>query len=148
MEHHFELTGTWHGGLMGEGRIASGGLETKISVPASLQGPGHGSNPEELLLAAASTCYLITLGAILERRGISAAKIELSSVGTVFADKGTLRFQKIVHRPRITLPAGSTEEQIETARTATERAEKACMISQSLRGNVEFAIEPTVGIWV
>jgi peroxiredoxin-like protein len=148
MEHTFELKGTWQGGLMGEGRIQCPGLDAGVSVPSSLQGPGHGTNPEELLLGAAATCYLITLAAILERRELRSTRIELTSTGIVWADKGTMRFQKITHRPKLTLPAGSTEEQIETARAATDRAEKACMISQSLRGNVVIEVEATVGIWV
>jgi peroxiredoxin-like protein len=34
---------------------------TKISIPKEMNGPGIGTNPDEMLLGAASTCYIIYL---------------------------------------------------------------------------------------
>ncbi len=35
-----------------------------------MDGPGVGTNPDEMLLGAAATCYIITLAAMLERSNI------------------------------------------------------------------------------
>ena len=37
-----------------------------------MDGPGIGTNPDEMLLGAAATCYMITLAAMLERSQIEA----------------------------------------------------------------------------
>ncbi|MBX6396211.1 MAG: SACOL1771 family peroxiredoxin [Alicyclobacillaceae bacterium] len=142
-EHRFVLTASWRGGRNGEGEIACGNLRTVVSAPKEMDGPGVGTNPEELLLGAAATCYLITLAAVLERRELPVADLTVTSEGTV-GTEGGLRFQKIVHRTRIRLSAGATAEQVEAARQAAERAEQACMISKAVRGNVEVSVDPEV----
>lgn len=142
-EHRFILTARWNGGRNGAGEIAAGNLRSAVSVPKELNGPGVGTNPEELLLGAASTCYLITLSAILERRELPVADLALTSEGTV-STEGGVHFQKIVHRPRIRLSSGATPEQRESARQAAEQAEHACMISKAVRGNVTVSVEPEV----
>jgi peroxiredoxin-like protein len=142
--HRFTLKASWTGGLSGEGRIAVGNLESAISVPKDMKGPGVGTNPEELLVGSAATCYLITLSAILERRQIPVERLELQSEGEVELEGASLRFTRITHRPRIQLSLGATEEQRTTARDATLRAEKACMISNALRGNVQLAVDPQI----
>jgi peroxiredoxin-like protein len=143
MPHQFIIKAKWNGGLSGNGTLSAAGFENSISVPKELQGPGIGTNPEELLVGAASTCYLITLAAILERRNVSLVNLELESEGIV-ATEGGLKFTQIIHRPRITLSAGATDEVIQQVRVAAERAEKACMISRALQGNVELLVDPTI----
>lgn len=141
--HDFHLKGRWNGGLNGDGHIDVGNLASDISVPESMKGPGKGTNPEELLLGAAGTCYLITLAAILQRRNLTITSLELASEGYVNAEGG-LKFTKIVHRPKVTLAAGADEAAMTTAREATARAEKACLISNAIRGNVEVLVEPSI----
>lgn len=142
-EHRFVLSARWQGGRNGEGEIAVGQLRTAVSAPAELDGPGVGTNPEEMLTGAAATCYLITLAAVLERRELPVTGISLVTEGVVNTEGG-LRFERILHRPRIGLRAGATAEQVERARQAAERAEQACMISRAVRGNVEVLVEPEV----
>jgi len=62
----FSVSGTWQGDRNGIGNIRSeGGLDIGVSVPKEFDGPGAGSNPEELLISAANNCYMITLAAML-----------------------------------------------------------------------------------
>lgn len=144
-QHHFHLNASWNGGRLGNGNISSGNLKTEISVPTELGGPGTGSNPEEMLIGSAATCYLITLAAVLENRKLPIAQLTLSTEG-ILNDESGLRFEQIIHRPHILLGSEATEEQKETARKATERAEQACLISKTLRGNVNIHVEPVVAI--
>ncbi|WCK55555.1 OsmC family protein [Aneurinibacillus sp. Ricciae_BoGa-3] len=144
-QHSFRLTADWQGGRNGKGSISIGNLASQISAPEELDGPGVGTNPEELLIGAASTCYLITLAAVLERRDVTIRSLTLETEGFV-GDEGGLHFERIIHRPRLILAAGSTDEQLKTAVAAAERAEKACMVSKALHGNVSVTVEPDVSV--
>jgi peroxiredoxin-like protein len=140
-EHRFELKAAWSGGLDGTGHIEAGNLITAISVPGQLGGPGVGTNPEEMLLGAAATCYLITLGMLLKRQGITT--IELNS--EIFVQSNpTMKVDKIIHRPRISTPIHSSQEQLDKISKAAYRAEQTCMISKALKGNVEVTVEPEI----
>ena len=79
MKHPFHLKAVWNGGRNSEGHIEAGGLRTVISIPQEMGGPGTGTNPDEMLLGAASTCYLITLAAMLERSDIVPQELTLES---------------------------------------------------------------------
>lgn len=144
-QHHFHLQASWTGDRLGQGEISAGNLHTAISVPQELGGPGIGTNPEEMLIGAAATCYLITLAAVLANRKLEISELKLTSEGILNDERG-LQFQKIIHRPVVILASGATSEQVETARKATDRAEQACMISKAIHGNVEVHVEAEVRI--
>lgn len=69
-DHHFYLKANWPGNRNDVGTIESGNLITSISIPKEMDGPGEGTNPDEMLLGAAATCYIITLAAMMERSGL------------------------------------------------------------------------------
>jgi peroxiredoxin-like protein len=135
MTHTFALTAEFRGGLCGVGSLAAGGLKSVISAPATLGGSGRGTNPEELLLGAAASCYLITLAAIAERRGLPVAYLEVSTSGEVSVEGG-LALRHVAHRARIWLDTRASDAELASAEQAGERAEEACMIARALRGNV------------
>lgn len=139
--HKFELTAQWSGGRLGQGVITAGQLHTAVSIPSKLQGPGAGTNPEEMLLGASAACYLITLAAIVERLGVE--EIALASEVHVSASPSQ-KVEKIIHRPSIKLPSNATGEVMDKARQAAFRAEQACMISKALQGNVILEVEPRI----
>lgn len=141
-EHRFHMEADWQGGRLSTGTIKGEGLQASISVPAKLGGPGKGTNPEELLISSAMTCYLITLAAILDKRKIPVHSITLQSEGKLTVEEGNLGFRAIIHRPLVRLMEQS-EEIIQNATHAAHRAEQVCMISKALRGNVEITVEPS-----
>ena len=61
-------------------------------------GPGTGTNPDEMLLGAASTCYLITLAAMLERSDITPDELTLESEATVDVTNNVFTYERIVHK--------------------------------------------------
>ncbi|KIL40000.1 hypothetical protein SD70_16635 [Gordoniibacillus kamchatkensis] len=140
----FTLQGVWSGGRRGVGSISTRGMTAQVSIPADMGGPGIGTNPDELLLAAAANCYLITLASVLENRKLPMRRLTLVSEGEVEREGGRLTYRRIVHRPTIELDGELSAERREEALLAAERAEKACMISQAVRGNVEVAVEAIV----
>ncbi|WP_025677036.1 OsmC family protein [Paenibacillus massiliensis] len=144
MEHVFHLEATWKGGRNSEGEIDAGGLRSVISIPAEMGGPGTGTNPDEMLLGAASTCYIITLAAMMERAGLLVQSLALSSEGIVDVTNNIFTYRRIIHRPRIVLAAGSSHEHLVQAERLADKAEQSCMISRALAGNVELSTQAVV----
>lgn len=141
---HFHLTAEWPGGRNAVGSIDAGQLKTDISIPEEMDGPGVGTNPDEMLLGAAATCYIITLGAMLERAELPIASMAHTSEGRVDVTNGVFTYKEIIHRPVITLEAGASDKQMDKAQKLIEKAEAACMISRAIQGNVELTLEPTL----
>lgn len=139
--HSFLLKAHWEGGLNGVGVLDTGNLKTKISVPREMDGPGIGTNPDEMLLGAAATCYMITLAAMLEHAHISVSELSMESEGMVEVKKGVLSYKTIIYRPTVILV---NHDQIELAQKLADKAEKNCMISRALKGNVQIMLQANI----
>ncbi|WP_040228551.1 OsmC family protein [Bhargavaea cecembensis] len=143
-EHLFTLKADWPGLRNDVGSIEAENLRTKISVPPEMDGPGIGTNPDEMLLGAAATCYIITLAAMLERAGIDKQSLRMESEAAVDVTNGVFTYKRITHRPVLVLERGATESEVEKAQGFAVKAEESCMISRALRGNVEIRLEEKV----
>lgn len=140
-EHHFHLKADWHGLRNDVGEIETGNLQTKISIPPEMDGPGIGTNPDEMLLGAAATCYIITLAAMMERSKLAKKGLTMASEGIVDVTNGVISYKKIIHRPKIILESNATEREINLAQRLAEKAETSCMISRAIKGNVAIELE-------
>lgn len=144
--HEFTLEATWPGGRNEVGEIKAGNLKTEISIPPEMDGPGIGTNPDEMLLGAAATCYLITVAAMIERAQLPLKHICLSSVGEVDVTNGVFTYIKITHKPVVKLQENATEKQFNQLEKIIYQAESSCMISRAIKGNVEIALEEKLSI--
>ncbi|MGE7184294.1 OsmC family protein [Peribacillus sp. NPDC006672] len=144
--HHFHLTAEWPGGRNDIGTIQSGNLQTQISIPKEMEGPGIGTNPDEMLLGAASTCYIITFAAMLERAHIKKASLTMQSEAIVDITNGVFTYKKIIHRPTLVLAPDTSEKAAEKARKLAEKAEASCMISRAIKGNVAVELNAAISI--
>jgi peroxiredoxin-like protein len=126
------------------GEIEAGGLKTKISIPVEMDGPGVGTNPDEMLLGAAATCYIITLAAMMERSHLEKQDLTMESEAIVDVTKGIFTFKKIIHRPKIVLRHHASEKDQILAERLAKKAESTCMISSAIEGNVEIELQATV----
>jgi peroxiredoxin-like protein len=140
-EHHFYLKANWPGLRNDVGEISAGNLVTKVSIPPEMDGPGVGTNPDEMLLGAAATCYIITLAAMMERSKLEKVSLTMESEGIVDVTNGVITYKKIIHRPLVVLKEDATERDIQLARKLAEKAESSCMISRAIKGNVEIKLE-------
>ncbi len=143
-EHLFHVKANWPGLRNDVGTIDAGNLKTEVSIPTEMDGPGVGTNPDEMLLGAAATCYIITLAAMMERSGLEKEALTMESVGVVDVTNGVITYKKIIHKPYIVLRSDSTERDEELARRLTEKAETSCMISRAIQGNVAIELAATV----
>ena len=141
--HSFHLSANWPGLRNDVGTIETANLHTNISIPPEMNGPGIGTNPDEMLLGAAATCYIITLAAMLERSKIDKVSLTMTSEGIVDISKDIITYKKIIHRPHLIL---RTEKDLEVAHKLAKKAESSCMISRALKGNVEIELEAKVEV--
>jgi peroxiredoxin-like protein len=143
-QHHFHLKANWPGLRNDVGTIETGDLVTKVSIPPEMDGPGVGTNPDEMLLGAAATCYIITLAAMLERSKVDKEQLTMESEGVVEVTNGVITYKTIIHRPHLILSKEATEKELQRAKKLTEKAEKSCMITRAIQGNVEVKLEAIV----
>lgn len=139
--HIFTAALQWPGGRNSVGELTAQRLQTKISIPPEMDGPGIGTNPDEMLLGAAATCYLITLAALLERSGLAVEQLSMVSDGFVDVTNGVFTYVKIIHKPVIKILVDATDRDKKMAFRLAEKAEKTCMISKALRGNVAIELD-------
>lgn len=144
--HHFHLQASWPGLRNDVGTIACEQLKTKISIPKEMDGPGVEYNPDEMLLGAAATCYIITLAAMMERSQLEKEDLSMSSEAIVDVTNGVFTYEEIIHRPVITLKESASAHEIELARKLAHKAESSCMISRAVQGNVNIILEETIQV--
>lgn len=142
--HHFHLKADWPGLRNDVGTIEAGNLKTEISIPPEMDGPGIGTNPDEMLLGAAATCYIISLAAMMQRSGLEKQSLTMESEGIVDVTDGVFTYKKIIHRPLIVLKEDATERDRSLAQRLAEKAESSCMISRAIAGNVELQLEAKI----
>ena len=140
-EHHFLLKTHWPGLRNDVGDLEAKNLKTKISIPKEMEGPEVGTNPDEMLLGAAATCFIITLAAMMERASLRKKDLIMESEGIVDVTNGVFTYKKIVHRPTIVLNEDANDSDRKLALKLAEKAEASCMISRAVKGNVEIELD-------
>jgi peroxiredoxin-like protein len=136
-QHVFHLKAHWPGGRNDTGSIATKNLKTIVSIPPEMDGPGIGTNPDEMLLGAAATCYIITLAAMIERSKVDKIDLTMESEGFVDVTNGVITYEKIIHRPIVTIKQEQSKNISTLLHKLAIKAENSCMISRALKGNVE-----------
>ncbi|WP_431802922.1 OsmC family protein [Halobacillus andaensis] len=144
--HHFHLKADWPGGRNEVGYIEADQLKTKISIPKEMDGPHIGTNPDEMLLGAAATCYIISLAAMIERARLPLAHMEMDSEGIVDVTNGVFTYEKIIHKPKVFLTKDAEQKHLKRLEQLVEQAESSCMISKAIAGNVELELQAETGI--
>jgi peroxiredoxin-like protein len=140
-EHRFYLKADWPGLRNGVGEIETRNFKTKVSIPSEMDGPEIGTNPDEMLLGAAATCYIITLAAMMERSKIKKISLTMNSEGIVDVTNKVITYKKIIHRPKVVLKKTVPEKEVKLVEKLTKKAEHSCMISRAIQGNVEVDID-------
>nr|WP_246432556.1 OsmC family protein [Xenorhabdus indica] len=111
-----------------------GSLASIISVPQDLGGLGKGTNPEDLIVGASTSCFIITLSAIFQFNKIEYENISVNSEADFSITPMGPKLKEIRHFVSI---QSSHDLPRETVDKYIKQAEKGCMISIALSGNVE-----------
>jgi len=136
--HRYQVTIA--GGPEGYAQLSSAGVtDLRTAPPLEFDGPGDAWSPEQLVLAAVQSCFLMTFRAVAAASGIEFTSLGVEAEGTVDRSGGRTRFTEIVLRPRVVAPAGVDTVRL---RRALEKAERACLVSASLSTPVRLEPEP------
>ncbi|MBF5043560.1 OsmC family peroxiredoxin [Aggregicoccus sp. 17bor-14] len=146
--HRYEVECRWEGST-GVGyadyarahtvRAPPARTELQLSSDPAFRGDPAQLNPEQLLLAAASSCQLLSFLAVAARARLDVQGYEDRAEALMPEDVRPVRFTSIVLRPRITLARGPTEERV---RALVEQAHRECYIASSLRADLDVRVEP------
>ena len=114
------------------------GALTLSSDPA-FHGDRRLANPEQLLLAAVSSCQLLSFLAIAARSRIEVRAYEDDAEAVMPEDVMPMRITRITLRPRIIVASGVAAARVERV---VKRAHEQCFVSNTLAA--EVIVEPTI----
>jgi peroxiredoxin-like protein len=121
----------------GAGEIQTDDLVFELSGPESMGGRGVGTNPEELLVCAVSSCYTATLFGVLRRARLPVDSLAVNATGTVTGFPGHARFARITVNP--TILGGDAERGPEYEAAATIAHDR-CFIGRALAPEVVYEV--------
>ncbi len=115
---------------------AEGKPPVEIATPPEFRDGIEGVwSPEDLLVAATASCFMVTFVAAAARRELELADLEVEAVGRLGRrDDGTFGFTAIDLRVEIETAPGQVEEMHEAARAA----ESGCLVAAALSVPVEL----------
>jgi len=148
-EHTYLVATTWTGASDGPTRAYKSFSRTfsqrfgeKLTLTGSADPTFLGDpslvNPEELLVAALSSCHMLSYLAWCALEGVEVTAYEDSAEGLMAEEHGAGEFKKVVLRPRVTVAEGSD---LEKARALHVKAHDVCFIARSVNFPVEHEAE-------
>lgn len=124
-------------------RLSSAGLEDLLSAPpVEFDGPGDRWSPETLLLGAVADCFVLSFRAVAAASGFRWREVKCEVLGTLDRVDRTTRFTSLTTAVRLKVEQGTS---VERAHALVEKAEKVCLISNSLNAQRNLKIEVEVG---
>jgi len=145
--HRYRTGLAWHGSTGGgyaaydrthRVDVPPGNVSLTMSADPAFRGDPGLPNPEQLLLAAASSCQLLSFLALVAREGIDVVSYEDSAEALVPDDDKPVRITRITLRPRVVVAPGAGER----VRELMVRAHHDCFIANSV--NAEIILEPEI----
>lgn len=126
-----------------EGIVQSPSVQQPVHVtkPPEFGGTEDGWNPEQLFLSAVTSCYMTTYLSFVQKIRFENVGFECTATGQVELVEGKFKFTYIHIYPKAQV---TSEEDVEKARLAMEKAKKYCLISNSI--NAEIIQHPEVVI--
>ena len=134
--HHYEVKLNWESDR--KGLMSSPVLHSNIEVatpPEFPKGMEGIWSPEHLLVAAVNSCLMTTFLAIAENFKFDFMGYESNADGKLEKVDGKYMISEIVLSPVLTILPGSDKEK---ALRILEKAEAACLVSNSVRSTIIF----------
>ena len=113
--------------------------DLKLSADATFRGDADRVNPEQLLLAAASSCQLLSFLAMAANAGVDVMHYEDDAEAVMPEVRDRMRITRIVLRPQIVVAAGTDLGRVNQLVAA---AHAACYVANTL--NADVVLEPAV----
>jgi len=112
------------------------GQETvTVSASPAYKGDGSKADPEDLLVAALSSCHMLSFLAIAAKKKLTVHSYQDDAVGFLENDNGKLWITRVILRPQIVIDADA-----DTLAHIHHLAHEACFIANSVKTQV--SVEP------
>ena len=119
----------------GHGATTDGALDVQLRTPKEMDGPGGGTNPEQLFAVGYAACFEGALGVVGRRERAEVGDVSIDSrVSLVTTEE---RGFTIAVELGVTLPQVSDPEQ---AAKIVAAAHKVCPYSNATRGNIDVKL--------
>jgi organic hydroperoxide reductase OsmC/OhrA len=106
--------------------------------PLEFDGPGDQWSPEGLLCAALADCFILTFRAIARASKFEWQQLSCRVEGLLERAEGVAQFTAFTTHAVLKLPAGADATK---AQALMEKAEKGCLIANSVRGTRHLVAE-------
>lgn len=127
------------GAVTGVVPVASHGVaDIQTAPPPEFDGPGDVWSPETLLVAAVANCFIFTFRAVARAAHFEWNELECQVEGVLERVSGVTQFSQFTTHAKLTVGASADTAK---ARELLERAEKGCLIANSLRGGRHLQAE-------
>lgn len=138
--HSYNIDIRWDEGRVGTASSPQLPVSFRVATPPEFDKgvPGIWS-PEHLFTASVASCFMTTFLAIAEYSKLEYISFNCPSEGILDKVDGKFIMTEVILRPQLVLPAGGNAEKAERI---LQKAEAACLITNSVRSSVR--LEPTV----
>lgn len=114
----------------------SGGLSTlEIAAPKEFDGPGDKWSPEELLVGCVANCFILTFRAVASASKLDWTELSCEASGTLELVERKAQFTEFSINASLKIGA---EQDKENALQLLEKAERNCLITNSLTAKVHL----------
>jgi peroxiredoxin-like protein len=141
--HEYKSAVRWTAGRNGVATAESVEQRITFSAPPEFHGEAGRWTPEHFLMAAAAGCFVTTFVAVAEASKFEMRSLEASATGVLEKGEGGFQFTRVTIRATLAI---AREADRERATKLLEKAERACLVSRSLRSQV--SLEATVNVQV
>jgi peroxiredoxin-like protein len=142
IEHLYEVDLDWTGGRMGA--LSSNELTDEITVATPPQFPNGVENewsPEHLFTAAVNSCLMTTFLAVAEYSKLEFEHFSSKATGKLEMIDGKYMISEVTLMPELTIGGEASREK---AMRVLQKAEAACLISNSIKSKIIFKPEVVV----
>jgi peroxiredoxin-like protein len=121
--------------------VNSEGLPALATAPPrQFGGPGDQWSPETLFVAAAADCFILTFRSIATASKLSWQRLDCDAEGILNRVDGVVRFSELHLHARLVL---TNAEDLDRAKRLLEKAEGACLITNSMAFRPTLTTEVT-----
>jgi peroxiredoxin-like protein len=139
--HHYRVEA--EAAASGSVSLLADGLPSLASAPPiEFDGPGDQWSPESLLVAAVVDCFVLSFRAIARASKLEWNSLQCHAEGTLDRVDRVTRFVAMRIEAKLAVPAGGN---VDAAKRLLEKAEKTCLISNSLDLSVDLDVTVTNG---
>ena len=106
-----------------------------LSASPAYRGDGSKADPEDLLVAALSSCHMLSFLAIAAKKKLTVHSYQDDAVGFLENDNGKLWITRVILRPKVAIDADA-----ETLAHIHHLAHEACFIANSVKTQVSVEV--------